>query len=295
VGVLGKDRPAETLRPADFMRVLARLKADYGASTRAAYVTATRTVFTWASSVELIRHPLNFGGDFHGTTGKKIVRRQRREGRKKFIEADVVRALIAAANPQVRAMIRLGLNAGFYAIDCSDLRTSDVDLDNGILRMERHKTEIDRLAVLWPETIADLRQAIATRPEPADPSHADRLFITKRGQLWVKTQNANYDEQGRIKSVTHNDYIGQEFVRLFEKAGVDRPEGCTFAWLRHTFYTVARRTGMADAVNAVMGHAGGGMVEHYLEEVDHAGVETVCAFVRGWLMDEGKAVIGRIG
>ena len=69
--------------------------------------------------------------------------------------------------------------------------------------------------------------------------------------------------------------------------------------MRHTFYTVARRTRDYDAVNVVMGHTGGGMVEHYLEDVGLTELLAVTEFVRSWLLtpagDEKAAVVGRIG
>lgn len=294
--VLGRDRRPEALKPRDFAELKRTLKERYSVGTMSAYINAIRTVFHWAYNTELIDTPVRFGDEFYVKGLKKATRKARRERGKKWLDPETINALLPHASKQIRAMMLLGLNGGFYAIDCSDLRKEAIDFEHSAIRMARHKTEVDRAVPLWPETAEALKEAIEVRPTPKDEAHEDRVFITRRGQLWVKAEAGNYTADGKLRSVSHNDYVSQEFRKLFDDAGMERPKGCGFGWLRHIFYTVARRTGDYDAVNAIMGHAGEGMVEHYLEDVDLSELRRVTDYVRRWLYEPAeKAVVGRVG
>ena len=59
------------------------------------------------------------------------------------------------ADPQLRAMTLLGLNAGLGVTDCADLRESNINLSAGWLDYPRVKTETPRRALLfWLNQIA---------------------------------------------------------------------------------------------------------------------------------------------
>ncbi len=113
---------------------------------------------------------------------KRHTRRARRERGKKLVQPAQLRALLEKASPEVHAAIMLGVNGGFYAQDVSDLTFDHIDLDAAVVRMARHKTEIDRVCPLWPETVAAIRKVIDRRPKPNDESNADRVFLTAPGQ-----------------------------------------------------------------------------------------------------------------
>src|SRR5262249_25079647 len=125
-----------------------------------------------------------------------------KQGAKLFTAAEV-RALAGGAlvvgddgpelvrpGPQLRAMILLGINCGFGNADCGTLSLSAVDLDAGVIDSRRPKTGIPRRCALWPETVSAIREAIASRPEPKQAEAAGRVFVTKYGQSWSKTDNA---------------------------------------------------------------------------------------------------------
>ena len=83
---------------------------------------------------------------------KPSVSTVRGKGRKLFT-ADEIRRIIDAAGLQLRAMILLGINAGFGNADCGELPLSAVDLETGIIDYPaRPKTGIARRCPLWPET-----------------------------------------------------------------------------------------------------------------------------------------------
>ena len=283
--ILGRTRPVLSLRPRDFATLKDRLDDRLATPTLSSFLNTIRSVLTWAYEYEMIDRPVRFGPDFRARGLVKAMRRNRRDRGKKLLPAATIRALLDQARPAIRAMTLLGVSGGFYAVDCSDLTFDDVDLDRGVITLARHKTEVDRVTPLWPEVVDAIRAAIVERPAPQEKAHVDRLFITQRGHLWVDGERAKCDAKGRIVSVSHIDNVSQEFRKLFQKAGIERPPYCGFSWLRHTFYTVARRTKDYDAVNAIQGHGAGGMVEHYLEGVALDDLCNVSEYVRRWLYE----------
>ena len=75
---------------------------------------------------------------------KKVMRKHRAGNGKRLFEAAEVRTLLDKASPQLKAMILLGINAGFGNADCAALPQSALDLDREWLAFPRPKTGIDR-------------------------------------------------------------------------------------------------------------------------------------------------------
>ena len=287
----------------DFMKLKSRLQEHYGPQALDGYARCIRTVFTWAYEAQLIERMPLFGADFKSHNVARARRKAKRQDRKsgaggaKMLPPETIVELMDAASVPIRACMLLGINCGFYAIDCSDLPIDAINFTDRVIDFERYKTGIDRICPLWDETAEALQAAISARPEPIDSAHTNRVFITRRGNLWCGTR-ANTNEVGILHSVTHADYLGQEFRRLFAKCTIPRPKGCGFSWLRHIFYSVARRSKNVDGVNAIMGHAAGGMTEFYLEEVELDDIRSVTSHVHRWLfgaVPEGKHVLAKIG
>ena len=59
------------------------------------------------------------------------------------------------------------------------LTLSALDLDDGILDYPRPKTGLPRRCPLWPETVAEIREVLATRKAPKDEANAGLVFITR--------------------------------------------------------------------------------------------------------------------
>ena len=89
-------------------------------------------------------------------------------------------------NPILRAMTVLSLNTAFGQTDVSNLPIKSVDFDSGWIDFSRVKTKIPRRIPLWPETVQLLREALELRPTPIDPDDAGLLFLTRRGDRWVR-------------------------------------------------------------------------------------------------------------
>src|SRR5262249_34830200 len=94
-------------------------------------------------------------------------------------------------NPALRAMILLGVNAGFGNPDNATLPLSALELYSGWVNYPRPKTGIPRRCPLWPETVAALRQAIAECPEPRHEEATGLVFVTTRGRPWLVRGIAN--------------------------------------------------------------------------------------------------------
>src|SRR6185369_5506585 len=105
--------------------------------------------------------------------------------------AEEVRRLIAAANQPMKAILLVGINAGFGNSDCGNLPLSALDLDAGWLNFPRPKTGVERRCPLWPETIQAIREALAVRPTPKAPADEGLVFITKYGLPWAKETRDN--------------------------------------------------------------------------------------------------------
>lgn len=89
-------------------------------------------------------------------------------------------AAFHAADAQMRAILLVAMNCCMYGQEVADLRWKDLHLDNRTLVMDRGKTVVARVSVLWRETIAALK---------AIPRTGEHVFITpaRKGQHTSKT------------------------------------------------------------------------------------------------------------
>src|SRR5262249_16209442 len=143
-----------------------------------------------------------------------------------------------AASVPMRAMILLAINCGFGNSDVGNLPRSALDLERGLADYPRPKTGIPRRCPLWPETVAALRDALASRPEPKDEAEPNLAFITKYGYGWAKD--------------IADSPITKEMRKLLNSLGIDGHRN--FYTLRHTFRTVADEARDQPAVDHIMGH-----------------------------------------
>ena len=178
-------------------------------------------------------------------------------------------------------MILLGINCGLGNSDVASMPLRAVDLTSGWLDFPRPKTAIPRRCPLWPETVAAVKAAIATRPAPSDSAAAGLLFVTKYGRRWGSTTIGEPDAKGERK-IANCDPVGQEFTKVLVSLKLKRP-GLSFYALRHTFETVAGDSRDQVAVDAIMGHARDDMASVYRERIDDARLLDVVKHVHKWL------------
>ena len=133
----------------------------------------------------------------------------------------------------------------------------------------RPKTGLPRRCPLWPETVAELRAALARRPDPKDPAHAGLFFLTQRGGPWA------VDQPGGP--------VSAETVKLLRRLGINGRKGLGFYTLRHTFRTVADEAKDQPAADFIMGHEVPHMSAVYRETISNERLKAVSDHVHAWL------------
>jgi integrase len=263
---MGRNTTVEALRPEDFARLRSQLAEGVSPKTLEGRIARLRSVFQFGVDIEL------YDSVRWGVAFKKPVKRQlerdRNLKREKHGEyafgSEQVRAILDKARPQIRAMVLLGIQAGFQNADCVKLPIAAVHFDDGQIRMVRRKTGSWRVVPLWEETAAALRQVFDQRPEPSSDEDNHLVFITKYRNRW------------------HRDNVSQEFRKVLDDLEIYRP-GLTFSALRKTFRTVADGAGDQPAAFSLMGHSMGDISDKYRERIDVARLRAVVDHVRNWL------------
>ncbi len=269
---IGARRLVSDLDPSDFAALKKKLAKDNGPHRMCTIIQVIRCAFKHAYDSDALDRPMHFGPNFKRTS-KKTIRLHRAKQGAKLFTADEIRRMIGAATVPMRAMVLLGINCGFGNSDCGNLPLSAVDLDKGIIDYPRPKTGIARRCVLWPETVAALRNALASRPNPKAAEHAGLVFITKYGSSWFR-----------------DDAVGPltwETKKLMNRLGINGHR--CFYTLRHTFRTVADEAKDQVAADYIMGHEVPHMSTAYRETISDARLRSVADHVRCWLFNDSSA------
>jgi len=267
----GKSRLLSDLDPEDFADLRKKMAKRWGPGTLGNVINRMRVALKYASDNGLIDRPVCYGSSFKRPSKKTLRIDRARKGAKLFTREEIGR-LLGAAGVQMKAMILLGINCGFGNADCGTLPLTAVDLDKGIIDFPRPKTGIPRRCVLWPETVAALREAQAKRPDPKKAEHAGLIFITKYGQPWAKLSTDNT--------------LAKEMGKLLRELRINGREGLGFYTLRHTFRTVADEAKDQPACDFIMGHEIPHMSSVYRETLSNERLKAVSDYVRKWLFGQ---------
>jgi integrase len=268
VVAFGSKRLVSDLASSDFEQLRAEIAKDWGPVRLGNEIQRVRTVFKYGYESALIKQPVRFGPQFKKPS-KSVLRKQRAERGQKLFTREQVLALLEVASAPMRAMVLLAVNAGLGNSDCGSLRMKHLDLTTSWLHFPRPKTGIERRAFLWPETVAAIKNALADRPTPKDPTNADLVFVTKSGNSWAK----------ELTTITH------EMGKMLAKLGIES-DRLSFYALRHTYRTIADATRDFPAIRMTMGHTDHGIDAHYVEGIDDARIVAVAEHVRAWLFGE---------
>lgn len=275
----GRERLVSDIRVEDFEGYRQEIAKGRGLHAIGTQVTLCRMLFNFAYENELIETPVRFGQNFKRPSKKSMrldrASKQKQNGLKMF-EADECQKLLEHAGRNLKAMILLGLNGALGASDIAEIPKKAVS--NGYLTYARVKTGIDRRIPLWPETIEAISDAVKHRTQPKEPADNELIFLTKYGQRWVRI-----GPNGK----SNIDKVCDEFNKLLKDQCMKRP-GVSFYALRHTFETIAAKTGDQVAVDAIMGHVNDSMASHYRERIDDDQLLAVTDFVRKWLYAKPK-------
>jgi integrase len=271
VARFGKTKPVAGLTTADFAKLRAFMAGRWGPRRLGVMVQRIRSVFKFATDSDLIDRPVKFGPGFKGPTQKTLRIHRAAQGKKLFTRDEIRRMLDAAAQP-LKAMIYLGVNAGFGNADCGRLPLSALDLDNGVIDYPRQKTGMPRRAVLWPETISAIREALAERPTPADKADDKLVFLTRNGLPWTK----------EVRDSPLTCVMG----KLLKRLRINGRRNLNFYALRHTHRTISDEARDQPAADLIMGHSSPGMSSAYRETISDARLKAVTDHVHDWLYPE---------
>lgn len=271
VRTFGAGRLVEDLAADDFEGLRAAMAKRWGPVRLGNAITRVKSVFKYGADNGLVEKAVRYGSEFK-KPDKAVLRRHRAKAGKKMLEAEQVRRLVEAAGVPLRAMVLLGVNAGFGNNDLATLPLAAVDLARGWLDFPRPKTGIPRRCPLWPETVAAIREAVAGRPKVAADEYGELVFINSRGTAFIRTTEKS-----------HTDLISVQFGDLLKHLGMHRA-GAGFYTLRHVFRTVADAARDPVAIDLIMGHADPSMGAHYREQIDDARLVAVTDHVRAWLL-----------
>jgi integrase len=266
---VGKTRAVSDLRPGDFAAFRNKLAKRWGPHRLAKTVQIVRSLFKHAFDADLIDRPVRFGPAFARPT-KKVMRLHRARQPPKLFTPEELRKLLAAAGPQVRAMMLLGINCGFGNADVGLLPQTALDLDGGWVNYPRPKTGVNRRCPLWPETVAAVREALACRPKPMNAEHAGLVFVTYKGRCWHTGKGSDTPLSRRV-------------WKLVKDCGLGGRRGLNFYALRHTFRTLADEVRDQPAADFIMGHEPQTMAVVYREKIGDERLKAVTDRVRTWL------------
>lgn len=250
---LGKHRSIKGIAKADLLSLRERLsKGKNGGQispvTFGVKLTFARMFFKYAneefdSGVKYTK-PLT-------SPAKKQLRERRNQASKKLFSAEQLRILLKNADSYMRAMILLGINAGFGPADCVALQASDIE--NGWYDSFRVKTQVPRRCPLWPETVSAVNEISNGR-------------VAFNGRKWTR------------------HIFALQFKSLCQQCEVYR-EGVTTPYsLRRTFQTIAKTAPVNQSViDKIMGHERPDMSEVYNQTVFDQELRKCVDHVQGWL------------
>jgi len=148
------DCPVDELTCEDFGALRLEMAKRWGPVRLTNTIVRVRSVFKFAFASKLSKiHPDQRYGDEFSIPSARTMRKNRNQNGHRILEAADVRKLLEAADPQLKAMILLGVNCGFGNHDVATLPREAIDLDGGWVNYPRPKTEVDRRCPLWPETV----------------------------------------------------------------------------------------------------------------------------------------------
>lgn len=272
VSNFGKSRLLSNVDVDDFAELRNKMAKNWGPHRLGKVIQCIRCVFKYGYDAGLLAVPVRYGPGFKRPSKKTLRLNKAKKGVKLFT-AKEVRTLLGKAGVQLKAMILLGVNAGFGNNDCAMLPLTALDLEAALVDYPRPKTGIPRRCPLWPETILALREWLAKRKEPKDQADAGLVFVTKYGHGWGKD--------------TSDSPITKEMRKLLDTADINGSRN--FYALRHTFRTIADEVKDQPATDHIMGHECPHMSSVYRERISDERLKAVTDHVRAWFLADPSA------
>ncbi len=194
----------------------------------------------------ILSHALSKGGD-QGQIRRVLDLCRRFELARKHganpqpISREDLHRLLEVSTPKWRSVFLLALNCAFYPSEVAAVERSHLNPNAKMLVMDRGKTGIPRIAVLWARTVEAIREY-----QQSEPHESPHLFVSATGLPY----NANH--------------IGRNFRRRRAEAGL--PDSVAFEFIRDGAYTAAVDGGASvDQAKMLAGHRVAGVSDYYLK------------------------------
>ena len=293
----GNDRIIADLAPEDFAKFRASLAKTRGPVALGNEIMRVRTLFNFGASDFKPKIPLpDYGTSFDKPKAREY--ELAKGDQPKMFQADEIRLMLTAlegkpvevegetvkrpANHVLRAIILLCINSGYGQTDVALLPKTSLDLKGGWATFRRNKTGAYRRSKLWSETVEALRLAISLRPDPKDPKDDGLVFLTSRGQPWVRDSIEEITEGDEVTALwnTRTDALGTVFGKLLRSLKIGGRRG--LYGMRHSHQTAGEESLDMPAVKISMGHKDPSISATYRTVTD-ARLEAVAAAVHRWL------------
>ncbi|MCZ6653599.1 MAG: site-specific integrase [Planctomycetota bacterium] len=172
------------------------------------------------------------------------------------VTPDELHAILEHAGTLQKAVILLGINAGFDPVDIQRVPLAAVDLIARILHFNRIKAAVEkptpRIATLWPRTVRAIRTYTKECSHEARNERGERLLFATETGLPIRV--------GRT-------WISRRIWRpLREAAGL--PDAVQFKGLRKAAFTEAFEVSERQA-HILLGHRFKGVTDNYLRRNPH--------------------------
>lgn len=234
-------------------------------------VNGIRSVFKWGAGMQLIK-AVEYGPRFVAPKAEAIEIEQEENGAMRFIDRETILKAFDAANLKMRVAILLGINCAFYQGDTIAISLDNLHESNGVSYHDfrRAKNGRRRMAVLWPETSAAIKEYCEKQRRPAKDGEK-KLVLTQYGMPYTSAGEARK--------------LGDAFGRIMSKIDA-KSDGVSIGSLRHTYATVIDSHPDQTMIDLTMGHAGKGMQKRVykqlnLDELDR--LKVISDIARKWL------------
>ena len=232
----------DLLNPEHFARARRTLK-DSGRRPRTQknYVHSVKAIFNWGLKMGFYSKPINYGPEFVPPSTTTIEAEQEENSAIRFLDRDLILKVLSVADVRIKIAALLGINCAFYPGDTASITYGHIHLDAPIPYHDfrRVKTRHKRMAVLWPETVAAIRDYTDNHRPRSDTN----IILLSRNGTPYATKSAHTS-------------LMRKFNRLVKKVG-DRPKGVSIGSLRHTYGTVMDLVNDTQMVDLTMGHVAG--------------------------------------
>lgn len=247
-----RQRKIQDLRPDDFAAI--REKITGSPVTIGNVIRDARVAFQW--TIDHYGVSVRYGTSFKRPTARSV--RATSKKRETWPAADL-RKVLKHAQPNIRAMILLGINCGFGQMDCATLPLDKITPKGHTF--DRPKTGVKRCCPFWRETYKAIQDRHRWRPD----LRPDLVFLSKYGRPLVRDEVVRAEgvngQLGKIIKSRHKDAVREMFRRACVDAGVKYR---SFYSLRHTFCSVANTIPDQTAVKVIMGHKLPGLDDTYV-------------------------------